>query len=489
MFLRGTGWLCTATICQFIVPIAQSQVLAPSPTPAPSPTLPSTSPAMPSSNGESWQVEKPTELAPVPGPDDQQPSQPSETPVEQEPGWSGGLMGQPPENEANQNELLNNATGQEEQPAPVDPRSKGYGVLFGVVDVRPEMTFGVTYDDNILISHDNPKRDVVYNISPGALLGVGDYLVKQSNYLRLEYIPTLTLFNHYSSINSLDHFLRIEGQYAMGPLTLGSSFEYDEFSGPDRDVGGRIDRDIYTADLSATYAISDKTSIEEDVSAWFRHYRSEIGSTEYISHTYLNYNLTPKLITGTGIAVGVLQPERGGGRQLYEQVLERLVYPSSANLTFSAKAGLEFREFSVEGPRVTPVFGLNASYQWTPGTKFTLSGLRRVTNSAALNGQDYTATSVTAEVEQHLIGDFYLTLGAGYENDSYRHTTQPGTTQTATANLQREDNFYFVRPSVSYRPKDWVTISASYYYQLDDSNSPTNRFRDRQFQLQVHLGF
>src|SRR5260370_15281908 len=146
------------------------------------------------------------------------------------------------------------------------------------------MSFGMTYDENILISHNNPKRDVLYSISPGVLLGVGDYLVKEYNYLRVEYIPTLTLFNHYSSIDSLDHFLRIEGQYAMGPLMVGGSFEYDKFSGPDRDVGGRVDRDIYTADLSASYTISDKTSIDTDTAVWFCAYSPPIRFPPKINH-------------------------------------------------------------------------------------------------------------------------------------------------------------------------------------------------------------
>jgi len=216
----------------------------------------------------------------------------------------------------------------------------------------------------------------------------------------------------------------------------------------------------------------------------FRHYRTQIGSTEIINHNWLNYNLSPKLISGAGLAIGVLQPERGGGRQIYEQVLARLLYPSSEKLTFSAKAGVEFREFSAAATRITPVFGLNASYQLTAGTKLTLSGLRRVTNSAALNGEDYTATSISTEVDQHLIGDFHLTLGGGYENDAYRHTIE-----TTAAGGQRQDNFYFIRPSVSYRPKDWISISLSYFYQIDDSNFTTNAFHDRQISLEVHLGF
>src|SRR5258707_5118156 len=119
MFLRSTGWLCTATICQLIAPVGQSQVLAPSPTPAPSPAVPST-------NGESWQVEKANESLPS-GFDNQQPGQPIETPVEPEPGWSGGLLEQPPENQAYHGQLLTNATGLQEAPVTVQHRCTGYG--------------------------------------------------------------------------------------------------------------------------------------------------------------------------------------------------------------------------------------------------------------------------------------------------------------------------------------------------------------------------
>jgi hypothetical protein len=102
MLLRSTGWLCTAAICQFFVPAAHSQVVTPSPTPTPSP-------ALPSADSESWKVDESNDLGPS-GSDQQPMSEPTETPVEQEPGWSGGLLDQP-DNQTGQGPLLSNETG------------------------------------------------------------------------------------------------------------------------------------------------------------------------------------------------------------------------------------------------------------------------------------------------------------------------------------------------------------------------------------------
>jgi len=473
MLLRSTGWLCTATICQVLAPAAQSQVAVVSPTPSLSPTAPA-------SEAEQWKTPaaQPTE----PDAEPQPPSQTTGTQFEQEPGWSGGLLDQEPQNSSGQSLSVESEPTPESAPAPVDPRSKGYSLIFGVIDLRPKMQFGITFDDNILISGSNPKRDVLYTISPGAILGVGDYLRRQNNYARLEYDPSLTLFQRYSTDNSLEHYLRFDTQYTFSSLALGAGFEYDKLAGPDRDIGGRVNRDIYIADLSATYTLSDKTSLDSDTAFWFRHYQDEIGSQEIINHEWANYTIVPKLDVAGGVAFGFLSPEHGG-RQTYQQTLVRLRYSASDKLTFSGHAGVEFREFSTRGTLLTPVFGLNTQYALNASTTLSLNGSRSVTNSAALNGEDYTATRFTLGLTQHLIGNFFLTLAGGYENDAYRQAT------SFTGGRQREDNYLFFQPSLDYRLQDWASLSLSYFYQSNNSNISANSFRDRQFSLQLHFGF
>jgi hypothetical protein len=256
-------------------------------------------------------------------------------------------------------------------------------------------------------------------------------------------------------------------------------------AGPNRDIGARVNSEIYATGLKASYNLSDKTSLELDGGATFVHYQSQIGSKEFVNHDWLNYNLTPKVTVSVGGAFGVLQPDSGGS-QPYQQALFRVQFASTAKLTFNGNAGVEFREFSGSGggTRITPVFGLSANYALSPGTQFNLNGARNVTNSSSISGDNYTATRISGDISQHLIGDFYMGLEGGYENDAYSQATA-----TSTGKGQREDNYFFVRPSVTYHLKDWANISVSYFYRDNNSNIPNKAFRNNQVWVEVRFGF
>jgi Putative beta-barrel porin 2 len=465
MLFRSRGWLCTATICQALAQTADGQTGAASPTPPA---------AHPLSEADAWKVEEPAGEQPESTVEQQPMPETIDTPVEQEPGWSGELVGQ----------TLENEPAQEPLQLPPDPRSRGLGILFGVIDIRPKMQFAAMYDDNILISSSNRKKDFVYTLSPGVLLGVGDYVQKEYNYITLEYVPRLTLFQHYSSFNSLEHHLRLESQYTFSRLKLRGYFEYDKLSGPNRDIGGRVNSDLYATGLEATYALSDKTSLDTDAGVTFQHYQGQIGSKEFLNHDWVNYNITPKLNVGVGGAFGVLQPESGGS-QPYQQALFRVRFASTAKLSFNGNTGVEFRQFSNSGgTRVTPVFGLSANYEFSASTTFRINGSRSVTNSSSIGGDNYTATRLSGEVNQHLIGDFSLGLEGGYENDAYSQASA-----SATGRGQREDNYFFIRPGLTYHWKDWADISLSYLYRDNNSNFPTKSFRNNQVSVEVRFSF
>jgi Putative beta-barrel porin 2 len=458
MLFRSTGWLCTATICQALMQAADGQVGATSPAPTPSTV-----------QSEAADQSAPTfEQQPQPETENMNP--------EQEPGWQGELN-QPP--------LPNQPEGQQFQ-LPPNAREVGLRILFGPIDIRPKMDFNVMYDDNITISNTNRKADFQYTLSPGVLFGLGDYLQKEANYVTLEYIPSLILFNHFSTFNTLDQHLRAEGQYSLARLKLGPYFEYDKTSGPNRDIGGRVSSEIYATGILTNYRISEKTSIDVNADLTFSHYQHQIGSKELVNHDWLNYSLTPKVIVGLGGAFGVLQPENGG-TQNYQQALFKAQFVSTAKLTFNGNAGLEFREFP-NGTKVTPVFGLSADYQAFPATKLSISGSRNVTNSSLAGGDNYTATRVAVAIRQHLIGDYFLGFEVGYENDAYSQATGT-TTGFAQTIAARQDNYFFIHPGVTYRLKDWADISLSYFYRDNESNIPANAFRDNQVALDLRLGF
>ena len=473
MFLRGRRWLWTATISIFhaLVQALHGQSVASSPTPVPSSTA-----VQPASEPDEWKVEGPT-LEQQQAPANQEPETgvAPESPVEQEPGWSGGLTnpGNGPEFEIPPDQL------------PVDPRSFGLKYTIGPIDIRPTMTFSTTYSDNILESTTNRRQDLIYTIAPGATFGLGDYVQKQYNYFTLQYVPTLNLYNHFSTLNSLDQHLRIDGQWGMERLKLSAYFGYDKAFGGNRDIGGLVNSEYYTMGAAAKYILNEKIAFEALGDQTFSDYGSSgIGSREFVNHDYLNYAFTPKLTGSVGAAFGILQPYVGG-TQTYEQGLFRLQFVSSSKLNFQGNFGFELREFpSGVGARFTPVFNLTGNYLLFPGTTLTLSGGRNVTYSAAVTGSNYTATNVVAGINQHVIGKLSVGLNVGFENDTYFFVSgaQPGA-------INRVDNYITLSPSLTYQWNDWASISVSYLYRDNQSNAPARSFYNNQVSVGVHIGF
>jgi hypothetical protein len=477
MFLRSTGWLWTATICQALVHALHGQTTGPSPVPSRSPSS-----MQPVSEPEEWKVEGFSPEQQLPG--IQQPQFGSEQmpetgpgpTFEQEPGWSPNLNGSLPEN-STQFELP-------PEELTVDPRAAGLKFSVGPIDIRPEMQFTAEYSDNILASTSNRRSDLIYIIAPGGTLAIGDYMQKEYSYLTLTYVPTLNLYNHYSSLNSLDQHLRIDGQYGLERLKLSAYFGYDKAFGGNRDIGGLVNSDYYTMGGAAKYLINEQFSLEAMGDQIFAHYQNAIGSNTFINHEWLNYNFTPKLVVSAGGAFGFLQPDTGG-TQTFEQGLARLQVTSTDKLAFNGNVGFEVRQFpSGAGTQVTPVFSLSATYQLFPGTSLGLSGARSVTYSASVTGSNYTATNVSASITQHLVGNLSIGLDVGFENDAYFQVSGvlPGTTQ-------RQDNYVIFSPNLTYTWNDWANISISYFYRDNHSNSPGRSFYNNQIVVQMHVGF
>jgi hypothetical protein len=472
MFLRSKGWLWIATVFQALVQALHAQSAASSPSPPPSPSA-----MQPVSEPDEWNVEGPTLEQQTPVSPQPQSGAAPRAPFEQEPGWSGEL-----------NNPSNANGAQFEVPPdqlPVDPRSFGLKYSLGPIDIRPVMQFAATYSDNILASTTNQKTDLIYYISPGLSLAVGDYLQKQYTYFTLAYVPTLNLYNHYSSLNALDQHLRIDAQYGLERLKLSGYFGYDKAFGGNRDIGGLVNSETYSAGVAAKYLINEKFSLEALGDQTFSDYGSSgIGSREFVNHDWLNYAFTPKLTASAGGAFGVLQPYTGG-TQTYEQGLFRVQFVSTDKLSFNGSAGFELRQFpNGVGTRFTPVFNLATNYQIFPGTTLSLFGGRSVSYSALITGSNYTATTISGGITQHVIGKLSIGVNVGFENDSYFQVSgaQPD-------NIRRQDNYVTVSPNLNYRLNDWSNISVSYLYRDNNSNFPSKSFYNNQITVQLHVGF
>jgi len=370
---------------------------------------------------------------------------------------------------------------------------------------RFHYTLGLTvrsvYDDNINLSHDNPISDYYTTIEPAVMIGFGDTDARTENYIRLDYLPAVFLFADHSENNSIQHVARVEGQYRINRLTLNLTQMVQIMDGVDvqtqsagvaggldqqvnLDVAGRTRFNIYTTHLNAAYYVTGKTFLSSGADFTATHYSQLISSEVFSGNFFLNYNYSPKMVVGLGGTGGFDRVDAPNPNQTFEQVNVRFSYQLTGKIDLAASGGVEFRQFDgdMRSQYVSPVFEVGINYLPFDGTKISITANRRTLNSAVLSSQDYAVTNFTVGVQQRMFQRFYLGVNSGYENSDYFSTV-------ATTGTTRNDDYFFVQPSIAVRVTRFWTVGAYYLHRANNSSLDAFSFHDNQVGLRTILTF
>src|SRR6266404_7674007 len=95
-----------------------------------------------------------------------------------------------------------NIQSAEEPPYSAEPRRFQYNF---------RLTIRGVYDDNINISHSNRISDYYVAIEPEIILGFGDTVGRQENFILLDYIPSGFLYVDHSENDAVEHRIHLEG--------------------------------------------------------------------------------------------------------------------------------------------------------------------------------------------------------------------------------------------------------------------------------------
>jgi len=352
------------------------------------------------------------------------------------------------------------------------------------------------YDDNIFVSHTDRVSDYYFAIEPMLTVGFGDIEGRGENYLRLDYMPSVILFVDHSDQNAVEHLILLEGQYRFSRLTLNLSQEVAILDGANLnstldttgllanlDVSARTRLNLFVTRLRANYELSGKLFLTGEFDASIYDYQDFISSQIISGGLYINYNVTPKLMVGVGGTFGLDFVEDPNVDQTFEQANVRINYQATGKLGLSASAGVEFRQFdNHRDDRVTPVFELGAIYRPFDGTTVTLTAGRRILNSGFFADQDFATTYVVGRVQQRLLRRVHLGLAVGYENSDY-FATSNGVSAT------REDNYYFVEPSLDVLITRFLSVGVYYLHREDSSNLDFFSFYDNQVGVRATFRF
>lgn len=361
------------------------------------------------------------------------------------------------------------------------------------------LTIRGVYDDNINLSDINRVSDYYFVIEPAIALGFGDIVNRQENYIRLDYAPSIFLFTDHSEADAVQHVIRLEGHHRFGRLNLILSQDVQLLHGANldvtpisRSVGGNANVDVsgrtrlnaFATHLSASYDLTGKTFLSGGVDYSIWDYSSLISSQSISGNIFINYNYSPKLVIGVGGTGGYNWVDPPNPDQTFEQANVRMTYEATGKIRLNGSAGVEFRQFgnSSRGEYTSPVFELGATYQPFDGTTIAVAGNRRNLNSAALAGEDYTATNIVIGVQQRFLRRIYLGLTGGYENTNYFSTVNG---MSAT----RHDNYYFVKPAIDVRIARFWTVGAYYLRRQNGSSSDGFGFDDNQIGFRNALTF
>jgi hypothetical protein len=406
--------------------------------------------------------------------------------LEQEAGWTGGLL--KPEQNDDLTQVISTLNPQttDQEPAPTPARDQGFRIRVGDVDIRPLLELGTLYDDNILQTPSGKIHDLITSVTPGILIAIGDYVDRKESFVSLLYAPNFVLYQDHEDLNASNQALVLGGQILLQRLTLAGVFQWEKTLGTSRDAGERIGQEVSTAELRGSYALSENVVLELRGSETLRTSTTRIDSTEDIVRNWVTYKVTSKIDSSGGITLGFIRPSAGPAVS-YQQLLVRSRLESTEKLSFTASAGLEFRQFeSGEDALLSPVFDLAA--KWTPvsSNEISLSAYRRLSSSSAGQAHNYITTGGAGSVRQRIFGELKLELSGGYEHSAYFSTDK----EAAPSQLDnRADNYTYGRMALSLPIRSQSSISIHYLYRYNCSSVPQYKFDNNQVGLEWKTTF
>lgn len=354
------------------------------------------------------------------------------------------------------------------------------------------------WDDNIYNSSFHKVSDFYFTIEPSIYVGLGGGDTDSVNTLAFRYQPSLFLFVDNDQEDTLQHLIQLVGSHRFGHLSLSLSQDVRILDGTDlnslsdptghqanTDVVGRNRHQIYTTQLSGSYDLTGKLFLSGGATFYADEYSEPlVSSRNFGGNIYLNYIYSDKLVVGLGGNGGYNTVSGSvGDDQVFEQANVRLSYLATAKISVNATAGAEFRQISgVSGSEIRPVYTLSATYTPFDGTAISLTGSSQTYNSASFAGQDYSESTINLSITQRFMQRFFLGFAAGYTNSNYFSAAQ-GVTAT------RNDDFYYITPSIDFNVTRYWTFGAYYVHREDSSSFGFFSFKDNQVGIRTKLTF
>jgi len=368
---------------------------------------------------------------------------------------------------------------------------------WGPVTVRPHISYGLTYANGIQSSPGNPQASLVQSLSPGVLLNL-------TTHWNLDYTPTLVFYSDKNLQDSVSHSVSLTGGTTYNDWVFSLSQGFSASSSPNVQTGAQTDQRSYSTSFGASYSFNDRLSLDSGVSQSI----SDISGNSLIlpnvstnfatlngdSRSWsisesLGYKFRPRLSAGISAGFGYVNVDSGSD-QISASAGGSLSWRATDKTSFQVNAGVsDSRSLgSGSGDIISPTFGASIQYQPFEPTQISLGASRGITTSYFQN-TDSESTSVSIGVNQRLLQKYHLSLSAGYSTTDYiQFVPNTGASGGGTSTV-RTDNSYSVGASLSRQILKRGSISVSYSYSENLSNSTGFGYSSNQLGLQFGYSY
>ena len=332
------------------------------------------------------------------------------------------------------------------------------------IKFHPHLDLAATYDDNILIAHNNQLSDFYFTISPGLELVHGDVA---HNYLSLDYTAGIQRFLQHGSEDADNQYGTLKGAFNFHRLKLAAGNQFQIETSPNVEVGTRIEEQKNLTDFSVEYLLNKYFSLGVLYHQEFHHFVTpgQIDNSLFQPGGALYYHVLPKTDLYGEFDYGWVGEQQGEDQRFWNATAG-VRGKITSKISGRIGVGYQNRDYSGSTPSTeTMVATVSLHGDFSRHTSADLTVGRRINPSVTLTNDSFTATRVEVIINQKIYRQkFLLQVGGSYEHDDY----SPGS--------DRADDVWQGRVGARYVAAKWLEFGVTYRYQRDLSNTGTFSF-------------
>lgn len=365
-------------------------------------------------------------------------------------------------------------------------------INLGILEVHPMFKSVVEFDDNITLSNEDEKKDVIFTETPaiGTEMKLGDH--------RLEavYGMEIVTFAKEEEENAINHLasgllelnfdeLTIIAQEAVEKATsrrFSETSERDELLINTVEILSRYDRPKWAAEFGWRNNIIDHRSDVSDVNDY----------KENVLVVLAGYKILPKTLMLVETDIGWVkydEPVRNPDH-LYWQIFGGFRGKPTDKMAMTAKLGFQGRDIDdVPGiGRSSDFDGLVANFDFlfnpTESDTFRLGYLRTVRTSTFADNSWYRQDKIYTSYSKSFYRKWILTPRFGWQLNAYpEHGVSRGVSKL------RRDDFWQAGIELRYKIQEWLSTGLAYKFRARNSNADPLDFGNNRVTFDVTFAY